>query len=146
MTTFEAELSLDGKTATGITVPQDVVAALGGGGRIPVTVTIGAVTFPSTIARMKGEVKIPVSADIRSRAGVEAGQLLTVTVERDDAPRTVEVPQELLTVLNGHPRAAEAFAALSPSNQKRHVLAVTSAKTEETRQRRLAAVLAELEG
>ena len=38
------------------------------------------------------------------------------------------------------------FAALSPSNQKRHVLAVSSAKTDETRQRRLAAVLADLQG
>ncbi|HVX08379.1 YdeI/OmpD-associated family protein [Humibacter sp.] len=145
MATFDAELSLDGATATGIAVPEDVVEALGGGGRIPVTVTIGSVTYPSTIARMKGVAKIPVSADIRSRAGVAAGQLLTVTVEHDDAPRTVEVPQELRALLDEHPDAAAAFAALSPSNQKRHVLAVTSAKTDETRQRRLAAILAELQ-
>lgn len=145
MATFDAELSLDGATATGIAVPEDVIEALGGGGRIPVTVTIGPVTYPSTIARMKGVAKIPVSADIRSRAGVAAGQLLTVTVERDDAPRTVDVPQELRAALDEHPDAAKVFAALSPSHQKRHVLAVTSAKTDETRQRRLAAIIAELQ-
>lgn len=146
MTTFEAELSLDGKTATGITVPETVIEELGGGGRIPVAVTIGSVTYPSTISRMNGLAKIPVSAEIRGKAGIEAGQLLTVTVERDDAPRTIEVPQEVRAALDEHPDAAARFAALSPSNQKRLVLAVTSAKTDETRQRRLTAVLAELQG
>jgi hypothetical protein len=145
MPTFEAELMLDGKTATGVNVPDDVVDALGGGGRIPVSVTIGTVTYPSTIARMKGVPKIPVSAEIRARAGIEAGALVTVTVERDDAPRAVEVPAELRAALDAHQDAATRFAALSPGNQKRHVLAVTSAKAEETRQRRIAAVLAELD-
>ncbi|MGO4236544.1 YdeI/OmpD-associated family protein [Pseudarthrobacter sp. YAF2] len=42
------------------------------------------------------------------------------------------------------PAAAERFRSLSYSNQRRHVLAVTGARTEETRSRRIAAVLAEL--
>jgi hypothetical protein len=39
---FRATVELGGKTATGIEVPEDVVAALGSGNRPPVTVTIAA--------------------------------------------------------------------------------------------------------
>ncbi|MFF1883471.1 YdeI/OmpD-associated family protein [Pseudarthrobacter sp. NPDC058196] len=40
--------------------------------------------------------------------------------------------------------AAERFQSLSYSNQRRHVLAVAGVRTDETRSRRIAAVLAEL--
>ena len=42
---FRATVELGGKTATGIEVPEDVVAALGSGNRPPVTVTIGGHTY-----------------------------------------------------------------------------------------------------
>jgi hypothetical protein len=38
---FRATVELGGKTATGIEIPDDVVAALGSGSRPPVTVTVG---------------------------------------------------------------------------------------------------------
>ena len=114
---------LDGKTATGIRVPDEAVAALGGGKRIPVSVTINGTRYASTITTTRGEPKIPVSADIRSSAGITAGDSITVELERDDAPR---------------------FAALSHSNQRRHVLSVTAARTAETRTRRIQHVLDEL--
>ena len=37
--TFRATLQLDGKTATGIVVPDEIVDALGAGKRAPVDVT-----------------------------------------------------------------------------------------------------------
>ncbi len=70
---FTTTLLLDGRTATGIRVPDEVVTALGGGKRIPVSVTINGTRYASTIATMRGEPKIPVSADIRSAAGIAAG-------------------------------------------------------------------------
>lgn len=140
---FEAVLQRDGKTATGITVPEDVVAQLGGGRRIRVAVTIASVTYPSTIAYLGGVAKIPVSAEIRAAAGLAAGDPLTVAVEPDDAPRTVEVPPDLAAALSGA-GLGEHFASLSYSNQRRHVLAVTGARTEQTRARRVERILTEL--
>jgi hypothetical protein len=141
---FITTLQLDGKTATGIRVPDEVVTALGGGKRIAVSVTINGTRYASTIATMRGEPKIPVSADIRSSAGIAAGDSITVEVERDDAPRTVELPAELADALRADPVASGKFATLSYSNQRRHVLAITGARTAETRTRRLQRVLDEL--
>jgi hypothetical protein len=141
---FTATLQLDGKTATGIRVPDEVMAALGGGKRIPVSVTINGTRYPSTIATMRGEPKIPVSADIRAAAGIAAGDTITVQLERDDAPRTVEVPADLAAALQADPTASSRFAALSYSNQRRHMLSVTGARTDETRTRRIQRVLDEL--
>ena len=141
---FTTTLQLDGKTATGIRVPEEVVTALGGGKRIPVSVTINGTRYASTIATMRGEPKIPVSADVRSSAGIAADDTITVDVERDDAPRTVELPAELADALRADSVASSRFAALSYSNQRRHVLSITGARTAETRTRRLQRVLDEL--
>ncbi len=141
---FTTILQLDGKTATGIRVPDDVVAGLGGGKRIPVSVTINGTRYASSVATMGGEAKIPVSAEIRAASGVAAGDTITVRLERDDAPRTVEVPADLATALRADSVASGRFAALSYSNQRRHVLSVTGARTDETRVRRIQRVLDEL--
>ncbi|WP_431278581.1 YdeI/OmpD-associated family protein [Leifsonia poae] len=143
---FTTTLLLGGKTATGIRVPDDVVEGLGGGKRTAVQVTINGVQYPSTIAMMNGEPMIPVSAEIRGKAGIAAGDELTVILEKDDQPRTVEVPDDLAAALAGDKTAGERFTALSYSNQRRHVLSVTGARTEETRQRRIGKVLEELNG
>ena len=141
---FTTTLQLDGQTATGIRVPDEVVAALGGGKRIPVSVTINGTRYPSTIATMRGEPKIPVSADMRAAAGIAAGDSITVELERDNAPRTADVPAELADALRADPAASVRFAALSYSNQRRHVLSITGARTAETRTRRIQRVLDEL--
>jgi hypothetical protein len=141
---FTTTLQLDGRTATGIRVPDEVVAALGGGKRIPVSVTINGTRYASTIATMRGEPKIPVSADIRSAAGIAAGDKITVDLERDDTPRTVDLPADLTDALRADPLMSDRFAALSNSNQRRHVLSITGARTAETRTRRIQRVLDEL--
>lgn len=144
--TFRAVLQLDGATATGIVVPPEVVESLGGGGRIPVRATVAGVEYPSTVAMRGGQAKLPVSADIRTRAGIAAGDDVEVDLVRDDQPRTVEVPEDLAAALAAVPGARERFDALSVSNRKRHVLAVEGAKAAETRARRVATVLEELAG
>jgi uncharacterized protein YdeI (YjbR/CyaY-like superfamily) len=65
-------------------------------------------------------------------------------VSADTEPRRVEVPEDLAAALDGEPAARQAFERLSYSNQHRHVLSVTQAKTAETRQRRIGKVVAEL--
>lgn len=141
---FRASIDLHGKTATGIVVPSEVVEGLGAGKKPAVTVTINGFSYPSTIASMGGRFLLSVSAEIRAGAGVAAGDVVDVDVELDTAPREVAVPDDLAAALKKAPAAKKAFEALSNSNKKRHVLSVEGAKTAETRERRIAKVLAEL--
>jgi len=82
---FTAVLELNGKTATGIEVPPDVLERLGGGRRPTVTVTIGAHRWSTTLGSMGGRVMIPVSAANRAAAGLSAGDTVEVHLDRDTA-------------------------------------------------------------
>jgi hypothetical protein len=143
---FTATIQLDGKTATGVHVPEEVVAALNGGNRPPVRVTLAGYTYQTTVARMRGTFMFPVSAVVRERASVAAGDEIDIEIELDKTPRDVALPAELTAALDGQPGAREAFERLSNTNKKRHVLAVEGAKSPETRHRRIAKILAELKG
>jgi uncharacterized protein YdeI (YjbR/CyaY-like superfamily) len=82
----------------------------------------------------------------RAAAGVAAGDELDVDLELDTAPREVDVPADLQQALDADPGAAAAFAALSCSGRRRHVLAVDGARTGATRARRVAGVVQALGG
>ena len=127
-----------GKTTTGIRLSDDVVAALGSGRRPAVTVTINGHTYRSSVAVMSGENWISVSAENRAAAGVAGGDEVDVEIQPDTAPREVEVPPDLAAALDAEPAARSTFDGLSYSNRRWHVLSVEGAKTDETRQRRIA--------
>lgn len=141
---FRTELQLHGKTSTGLVVPEEIVTALGAGRRPAVRVTINGHTYPSTVGVMGGEFRIPVSAENRRLAGVEAGEEVEVELAVDAEPRVIEVPADLAAALAEDAEAKSAFDALPPSHRKAHVLAVESAKKAETRQRRVADAIAKL--
>ena len=135
---FHTTLLQADKTATGIIVPDEVVESLGAGKRPPVKVTINGFTYRNTIAVMGGVYMVGVSAANRAGAGVAGGDEIDVEIELDTEPRVVEVPEELAAALDAEPRARETFDRLSNSNKGWHVSQVTGAKTDETRQRRIA--------
>src|SRR4051794_2895144 len=108
MTTFRAVLEQHGKTATGITVPPEVVDALAAGRRPAVRVTLnGGHTYPSTIASYGGTSLIGVSAANRSAAGAAAGEELEVALEVAHSSRETEVPPDLAEALAGAHDALE---------------------------------------
>jgi uncharacterized protein YdeI (YjbR/CyaY-like superfamily) len=111
-------------------VPKEIVEALGGGKRPPVTVAV-----------MGGVYMIALSADNRAAAGVAGGDEVDVDVALDTAPREVVVPADFDEALNRDPDARRFFDGLSYSNKLRHVLAVEGAKTAETRERRIVAAV-----
>lgn len=139
---FETTLFQQGNN-TGIVVPSEVVEALGGGSRAAVTVTVNGFTYPSTLAVMGGRHLIPFSSDKRAATGLAGGDAIEVTLELDTTPRTVEVPDDLAVALDDAGIRAR-FDALAPSARKAHVTNVVSAKTDETRTRRIAAIVAKL--
>jgi hypothetical protein len=133
---FTATLELAGKTATGMTVPADVIERLGAGKRPPVKVTINGHTWRSTVAVMGGRFMLGVAAEHRAAAGVAAGDRLKVRLELDAEPRTVDVPADLAKALKAA-GATEAFERLSFTLRKEHVRAIEEAKKPETRKRRI---------
>jgi hypothetical protein len=141
---FRTTIQLNGKTATGIHVPEKIVDSLGGGNRPRVRVTIAGYAYQTTIGRMRGRFMLPVSAAVRERAGVQAGDEVAVELELDATPRELSVPPELAKALKRDRKARDAFEKLSYSNRKRHALAIEGAKSDETKQRRLAKILDEL--
>ena len=141
---FRAVLELGGKTATGITVPPEIVDVLDAGKRPAVRVTISGHTYRSTVATMAGEYKIPVSAENREAAGIKAGDTIDVEVELDTAPRQVDVPADFAEALACEPAARRFFDGLSNSLKRYWTLNIEGAKTAETRQRRIAVAVAKL--
>jgi hypothetical protein len=135
---FRATVELGGKTATGIEVPEDLVAALGSSRRPPVTVTIGGHSYRTTVARMGGRFLVPLSAENRTAAGVAAGDLVDVDIEPDTAPREVDVPADLAEALARDDAARATFYGLSFTHRKEWVRWVEEAKKAETRATRLA--------
>jgi hypothetical protein len=142
---FRTTVQQSGRTATGIQVPEEVLEALGSGKRPPVKVTINGYTYRSTVAMVGGAHMVGVSAENRAGAGIAGGDEVEVDIELDTAPREVAVPADLAAALDAEPNARRTFDKLSYSNKSWHVLQVTGAKTDETRQRRIAKSVAALE-
>jgi len=136
----------DMKNATGLRVPAEAVAALGKGKRPPVTVSLNGYTYRSTVAAYGDSFALPLAAEHREAAGVKAGDEVEVTIELDTEPRTVTLPNDLAAALEARPGARTAFDALSYSQRKEHVRQVETAKAQETRERRIAAIVAKLGG
>ena len=135
---FHTTILQGDKTATGIHIPDEIVESLGAGKRPAVSVTINGFTYRSSVAVVSGRFMVGVSAENRAGAGVAGGDEVDVEIELDTAPRVVAVPDDFAAALDAEPKARATFDKLSNSNKGWHVSQVTGAKTDETRQRRIA--------
>jgi hypothetical protein len=144
MPTFRTTLLQSGNNV-GIEIPEQIVDGFGAGKRVPVTVRLNGYTYSSTVAVMGGKYLVGVSAAHRAAAGVAGGEEHEVTLEHDSAPRTVAVPDDLSTALAGAGLTG-AFDGLAYSQRKEHARTVTEAKKPETRQRRVARIVEQLQG
>jgi hypothetical protein len=143
--TFRTTLWASGGNNVGIVVPEEVVTAFDRGKRVPVAVTIdGDYRYRSSIASMGGRFLVSFSAETRKATGRGAGDEVEVRLDLDDAPRTVDVPDDLAGELAGDDAARAAWEALSYSRQRAHAESITGAKAADTRARRVAKVLDQL--
>lgn len=143
--TFTTLVLKDDKVnATGLPVPAEAVAAMGSGKKPKVKVSLKGYTYRSTVAAYGEVFMLPLSAEHREAAGVQAGDSVEVTIELDVEPRTVQVPDDLAEALAAAPGAREAFDRLSYTMRKEYVRQVESAKAQETRLRRIANIAAKL--
>ena len=121
--------------ATGITVPFDVEAVFGAK-RVPVKATVNGAEYRGSVVRMGGKYMLGIPKEFRDRAGIEAGNHIVVTLERDAAERIVEVPKDFAAALKKS-GLRKTFDAMSYTHRKEHVRAIEEAKAAETRARRI---------
>jgi hypothetical protein len=145
---FTARLRPSGRGGVGhlVEVPVEVVAALGGRGRIPVRASFNGVPYRGSIVRMGGVMMLRRDQGHHGRGGSRPGDLLDVVVENDEAARDIEVPQELSKALKRNRAAAAVWDGLSFSHRREYVGYIIEAKKEETRARRVEKTIQELAG
>ena len=134
---FRTTLLSAGKTATGIHIPDEIIAGLGSSRKPAVKVTINGYTYRSTVASRGDRFLVGVNAENRAAAGVAAGDEIDVEIELDTEPRKVTVPPDLARALRGESEARRFFDGLSYSKQSWFVSSVEGAKTPDARQRRI---------
>lgn len=136
MQRFEGKIYAANGGGAYIPIPSEVVAALGGGGRIPVAVTFDGISYTGSIVNMGEGPCLGLLKSIRTALDKDPGDTVVVTVERDTAERTVDVPDDLAAALAAA-GLREGFDELSYSKRREFVTAVTEAKRPETRARRV---------
>jgi Bacteriocin-protection, YdeI or OmpD-Associated/Domain of unknown function (DUF1905) len=132
---FEGRLEQRGSGAL-VEVPFDVRAVFGKA-RVPVRGTVNGYPFHTTVAVYGGRYYLGFRREIREAAGLGDGDTLSIVLEPDDEPRTVDVPAELEAALAAVPTARETFDGLSFTHRREYVEWITGAKREETRRARL---------
>jgi Domain of unknown function (DUF1905)/Bacteriocin-protection, YdeI or OmpD-Associated len=144
--TFKAVLEPDPTVAgTFILVPRELNARLGLRGRPKIHAVIAGHAYRGSLMPMgDGTFCLGVLKSIQQAAGVRRGDTITVDLELDTAPRTVEPPADLARLLASDRKAAAAWEQLSFTNKKEMAQGISEAKRPETRQRRLTAALEKL--
>ena len=130
--------------AAAVVLTDDQVAALGGTKTPPVRFTIGDVTERGRIGRMGGENLLGFNKSVRARFAVAAGDTVDIVIELDTDPPTVDIPPALAAALDADPAVRSAFDKLAPSRRKEHARSVADAKRDDTRDRRITAIIGSL--
>jgi len=136
---FDAVLGGDVGDLPAVVLPAEVAAAMGGRARIPVAGTINGVAFRgSTMPMGDGRHCVGFRKEIRAQAGgIDLGERVSIEISRDDAPRTVDIPDDLAAALDAEQRVRAAFDAMSYTHRREWAEAVEGAKRPETRARRI---------
>jgi hypothetical protein len=128
-------------SATGFYAPFDVPKTFGTRARVPVRGTINGYPFRSSLMPMGGGYCMGVNKTMREGANVNVGDEVDIVLERDTEERTMEAPAELAKELKKNRKAREKWEELSFTVKKEMAIAITGAKQEETKKRRLEKVM-----
>jgi len=117
--------------------PHDVLTEFGIKGRVPVQARLDGLPYTGSLMTCGTPYHLlAVPKDIRAQLGKEPGDPIKVELWKDDTPRTVELPEDFIKLLKKEKLLAH-FETLSMTRRKEYRNWLTSAKKEETRQRRL---------
>ena len=134
-----------GGGGTLVPVPKEVAAKLGLKGMPKIQAVIAGTPYRGSLMPMgDGTYCLGVLKSIQHAAGVGVGDRITVELDLDTAPRSVEPPPDLARVLAGDQKAASSWSKLSFTDKKEMAASLEGAKKAETRERRLKAAIQRL--
>jgi hypothetical protein len=134
-----------GGGGTLVPIPEEVAAKLGLKGMPKINAVIAGTPYRGSLMPMgDGTYCLGVLKSIQESAGVGAGDAVTIDLEVDTAPRTVELPADLAEAIKGDRKALAVWDALSYTNKKEMARSLDEAKRPETRRRRLSQALESL--
>src|SRR5215469_1712109 len=139
--TFETTVTATGNN-TGIVVPAEAIEQLGAGNSPPVLVNVNGYEYRNTVGVMRGRHMISISAAVRKATGLQGGDPIHVTLTLATSEREVNVPADFAAALAADERARAFFEKLSNSMQRYHVDTIHTAKSADTRQRRIEKAIA----
>ncbi len=137
-------LGMEGSEVAALKPPFDVPAAFGAKGRVPVKGTINGFPFRSSLMNMGEGHMMVVNREMRAGGKCRGGDTVEVVMQRDDEKRTVDVPPWLRKTIAADRKAKASWEKLSFTHQKEYVRAISGAKREETREKRLAQMMDDL--
>lgn len=145
--TFSAQLVAEGEgdAWTFLYLPQDASAALGTRGMVAVKGTINGYTFRTSAQPSgKGTHMLTVNKQLQAGAGAKPGDTVRVVLELDTERHQVVVPVDLARALRSSMDASRMWDQITPRAREEWIGWVESAKKEETRARRVGAVVERL--
>jgi hypothetical protein len=120
-------------------LPFDVFEVFGTRSRLAVKGEIKGFPFRSSIFPMGGgKFYMVVNREMREGAKVKAGETVEFVMEKDDEPRAIATPADLLKALSARKSAKNAWDKLSYTHRKEYINAIEEARKPETRARRIA--------
>lgn len=87
---------------------------------------------------------IGITKEIRNKIGKNPGDEIKVTIEKDEEERSVELPEYFKVLVEDDKEINKFWNGLSFSMQKKYITWITSAKKEETRNKRLEGAIIKL--
>jgi hypothetical protein len=146
MLEFEATIvRLPGKMAWPVFyIPESFTNAVGAKGRINVLATVDGAEFRGTLLPSNNGHYLVYNQAIREHCGKKLGDILYVSLEVDDQPRELEVPQDVAAPLAGSETAMGKFTSLPYYMRREEINKINSAKTLPTREKRIKALIDKL--
>ena len=142
---FDAEIKrLEGKIQWSVFYfPEAAVECFGSKGNIPVKITVDGHPFDHMLLGSRNGHYLVYNEFIRRAVGKDMGDIVHVTLEKDDQPRVFAVPSYLETILRDS-GVLEIFLKQPDYLKREQVNIIELAKKEETKMNRIQKLIEEL--
>ena len=135
---FEAQIKDAGRGGAYVEIPSAVTEYFGTKGIVKIKATFDGYPYTGSLTPMGGGIHmIGILKDIRRSIEKQPEDFVCVTVIKDDEPRTIEIPEDLLTALSENPKLLETFQNLAFTHRKEHIKAILDSKRPDTRYSRI---------
>jgi len=125
---FKAEIYTVGVNRC-VDIPGRVTRELGQEKHIPVKGKVDSIAFSSNLVpRGDSKHRLFILSSIWRRLDVDTGDTVSISLQRDEKPREVTVPANILSALKANSEALKAFEAMTVNGRRAFVRWISEAK------------------